>query len=170
MKLRIIIYILLILHTASCSKYFWGSPAPIKFSKYGSYSMLKGLREGCNSAHSSRGNSFQRVLFKFELSHELIEDIEYFDSWYRGYIYCFHVVHRRAFAAGGQIDDRMQPEHSWFWNKNNEGNPGIKWPLDQGIPFLNYGDGIKLPGQQEGWHWNKNLFGGNCKGVWQCGS
>ena len=142
MKIKIITSILIILFSNGCSKYFWGSPAAIKLPKYGSYAMLKGMKEGCNSAHSSRGNSFQRTLFRFELSHELIQDIEYFDSWYRGYIYCFHVVHRRSFAAGGQIDDRM-PDHDWFWN-GNKSNNSIKWPLDSGLKI--FGDKVTFPG------------------------
>lgn len=163
MKLRFLLYIL-ILSLGNCSKYII-SPAHIKLPKYGSYALLTGMRQGCNSAHSSRGNSLYRTFFKFELDAKQIENAEYFDSWYRGYVYCFHLVNRRAFSP---IDSNMEPEHAWFWNNKNSGNPKVGWAFGQGVSLPGFGEKIKLPGQEEGWHWNNNLFGGNCQGIWQC--
>ena len=168
MKLRRIAFCILIIHLLfleSCSRYII-APAHVKLPKYGSFAMLTGTRQGCNSAFSSRGNSMYRTFFKLELDSNQIEDPEYFDSWYRGYILCFHLVNRRAFSS---IDTNIEPEHAWFWNKGKSGNPKIGWALDQGIKLPGQGGGgIKLPGQKEGWHWNTHLFGGNCQGIWQC--
>ena len=164
MKLfRIIIYITL-LTQASCSRDML-TPAHIKLPQYGSHAMLSGIKQGCNSAHSSRGNSMYRTFFRFELDVNQIEDTEYFDSWYRGYLYCFHIINRRAFSA---IDSNLTPEHVWFWNRGKSGNPGIKWPWDQGVKIPGQGEGgIQAPGQGSGWKWNTDFFG-NCKGIWQC--
>ena len=148
----------------ACSLY----PAAIRLPEDGSYEMLAGSKHGCDSALSSRGNSFYRTFFRFKQDPYLIENTEYFDSWYRGYIYCFHVINARAFSA---VDAWVEPEHSWFWNRNEESmTPAIpKWPWAQGAFSLSFpvGDnaGIKLPGQGEN-AWD-NFFV-SCKAIWQC--
>ena len=151
-----------------CSKYII-SPSQIKLPEYGSKQMLTGIRDGCDSAHSSRGNSLYRTFFKFEQKPELILDDEYYDAWYRGYIYCFHIVNRRAF---GSIDDNFQSEHGeWFWAKEGYNHKGIDSFLDTKGIDLDFNGGIKMPGEGQAW-WNTGLFGNfgkhKCKGIFQC--
>ena len=125
--------------------------------------MLQGTRDGCDSAHSSRGNGLLKTFFNFEQKSELIEDDEYYDSWYRGYIYCFHIVNKRSFSS---IDAFMTPEHGWFWNKGAGGNPKVDWPFASAFNWSTTGDVIK-PLQMD-WHWNEGLLGNHCKGIFQC--
>ena len=141
----------------SCSRYII-SPKRIKLPEYGSHQMIQGTRDGCDSAHSSRGNSLYRVLFKHRMDGYLIEDSEYYDAWYRGYIYCFHIVNQSTFTS---IDSDMVPAHAFFWNKGESGNPEIEWPFEQGVTKNT--QGIKLPGEGDFY----NILGG-CKGIWQC--
>lgn len=145
----------------SCSKYII-TPSQIKLPEYGSRQMLDGIRDGCDSAHSSRGNTLYRNFFTFTQNPELISDDEYYDSWYRGYIYCFHIVNRNAF---GSIDSFLEPEHSWFWAKSSYNHGSITaWSLDSGVD-IKLNASLKFIGEGENW-WN-NMFKG-CKGIYQC--
>lgn len=145
----------------SCSKYII-TPAQIKLPKYGSEQLLSGIRDGCDSAHSSRGNSLYRTFFTFTQQPELISDDEYYDAWYRGYIYCFHIINRNAF---GTIDSAIEPEHNWFWAKggNNHGS-AMKWTWDSGVD-IKLNASLKMIGEGENW-WNTMFVG--CKGIYQC--
>ena len=157
--LRILLIILLNIQI-SCSKYVI-SPSQVKLPEYGSKQMLSGIRDGCDSAHSSRGNSMYRSFFTFTQSPELIEDDEYYDAWYRGYIYCFHIINRNAF---GSIDSFLEPEHSWFWANRQGHNSTLKWTWNQGVD-VKLNASLKFIGEGENW-WN-NMFKG-CKGIYQC--
>jgi hypothetical protein len=159
--MRRIFIIISLLALMNCSKDSMMANA-IKLPYEGSYALVQGAKDGCYTAHSSRGNSFYRTFFNFTQDPNMILDDEYADSWYRGYIYCFHIVNLRAFTP---IDDNGL-DHTWFWNKDQPGNPAVfDWPIDAGIPMIGEGEGIKVPGQGEEW-WD-SLFG-VCKGIWQC--
>lgn len=151
---RYFTFIALLLFTLSCSL----DPAVLHLPKEGSFELLAGSRDGCDSGFSSRGNSFYRTFYKFSQKPELIENDEYFDAWYRGYIYCFHIANKRQFT---EIDADLDPAYAKFWNGDypNE-NPQIRWPWDQGVPMPDHG--IKLPGQGE-FHWNTMFMG--CKTI-----
>ncbi len=162
---EILILLLTLSALTSCSKYVL-YPANIDLPKYGSYGLVKGARQGCNTAMYSRGNSFQKMFFRYEQDGELMADDEYYDAWRRGYLYCFHIVNRYAFEP---IDAFIEPEHKWFWlrpesHKSKAGNPTVAYPLAQGVD-LNFGGGVRLPGQGEAW-WNTMFVG--CKGIFQC--
>ena len=144
----------------ACSKYII-TPAQIKLPEYGSRQLLVGVRDGCDTAHSSRGNSLYRTLFGFEQKPELILDDEYYDAWYRGYIYCFHIINRNAF---GSIDAYLKPEHQWFWAKGAYNHKGIEWAWSQGVD-INLNAKLKFIGEGENW-WN-GMFKG-CQGLFQC--
>ena len=159
--ITIFFMIILCVISTGCSRYVI-SPSHIKLPQYGSYELLTGMRQGCNSAHSSRGNGFYRTFFKLELDAKQIENAEYFDAWYRGYINCFHIITRRAFDS---IDSNVEPAHAFFWNRGNPGNPKLNMQMD-GFHMGSTGQGVKLPGEGEGW-WNTHLLGG-CKGILQC--
>lgn len=151
--MKIVTYLLIILFTASCSLY---SPT-IKITKEGSYETLAGTKDGCDSSISARGNSFYRMFYSFQQRPELMHSHEYFDAWYRGYIYCFHFVNRRQFTP---IDNDLQPGYYKFWSLGKNENPKVAWPWDQGVPMIDHG--IKFPGEGD-FHWN-NLFVG-CKTI-----
>ncbi|MBL6784672.1 MAG: hypothetical protein ISQ32_00010 [Rickettsiales bacterium] len=155
--LKITNIVILILVTASCSF----SPYTIHLPQEGSYQLVQGVRDGCDTAHSSRGNSFYRTFYKFKQDPTLIEDDEYYHSWYRGYIYCFHIVNRRAFKA---IDSDLSPPWQNFWGS---GRPKIEFPYPDGVPTPWSNEGIKLFGESEssgGGVWWNNMFKG-CKTV-----
>jgi hypothetical protein len=169
MKIFILIITLLI---TSCSssvapkhkskKPFWFSPDFARLQQGGSAEMQAGLIHGCETAHSSRGNSFSRTFSGFKQDPNLVEDSEYFDSWYRGYIYCFHIVNAVGFSP---IDGNMVIAHSSFWNDGANLNPALTWPWDQGTKLPGQGEKIKMLGEGEVW-WN-GMFQG-CKGILQC--
>ena len=157
MNMERLLIITLLYFLGSCSI----SPYTIHLPQEGSYQLVKGVRDGCDSAHSSRGNSMYRTFYKFQQDPYLITDDEYFHSWYRGDIYCFHIINRRAFKS---IDSDLEPAHSNFWGA---GRPKIDFPLEQGVPTPWSHEGIKLFGESEssgGGVWWNNMFKG-CKTV-----
>ena len=137
------------------------TPSQVQLPTKGSIALLQGTRDGCVSAHSSRGNSLYRTFYSFEMKADLITDDEYFDSWYRGYIYCFHIINVRAFSA---IDSDLEAPWKDFWGPNK---PKIDFPFAQGVPVPWSNQGIKLFGESEssgGGVWWNNMFKG-CKTI-----
>ena len=138
--------IIIILLLSSCNKYSLLSSYRIKLPKHGSYETLQGFRDGCDSAHSSRGNSFTRMFFKYRQTPGLVENDKYAWSWFRAYIYCFHIVVQTNFSS---IDSDITPQHgNFFWNRNGEkkGDPSIEFPWQQGVS-LDMGARVQIPGQ-----------------------
>lgn len=147
----------LLIFLCSCSV----SPYTIELPQEGSYQLVKGVRDGCDSAHSSRGNSLYRTFYKFTQEPSLMEDDEYAHAWYRGYIYCFHVVARRAYNP---IDSDLTPAHKNFWGANK---PKVEFPYSEGVPTPWSNDGVKIFGESEssgGGVWWNNMFKG-CKTI-----
>ena len=129
----------------------------------GSPQLVQGIRDGCETAHSSRGNSYHRTFYKFTQDVNQMNDDEYFDSWYRGYIWCFHIVNAVAFSA---VDGSLYVPHETFWNKEGGNSAKLSSPslYEQGVPTP-WGGKIKMIGEGETW-WD-TMFKG-CKGVLQC--
>lgn len=157
--MRKLLVITLFFFVCGCSV----SPWTIHLPQQGSYQLVKGVRDGCASAHSSRGNGFIRMFYKFEQDPYLITDDEYFHSWYRGYIYCFHVVARRAFKP---VDSDLVLPWQTFWGDSTK--PKVDFPFgNAGVPTPWSNEGVSFFGEKEssgGGVWWNNMFK-DCKTV-----
>ena len=153
--------LLIILLLGGCSRWIISS-TQIKLPKQGSKVLIKAYKDGCATAHSSRGNSLHRTFFSFQYDKNYVTDAEYRLGWTRGYIACFHVVNR---AAHSKIDQNFAPEHGkWFWNRDGgHSDPKIDWFWNQGVD-INFGGKLKMPGEGEN---TIDMIFNSCNAVWR---
>ena len=67
-------------------------PNKIELPAKGTYTVVQASQDGCSTAASSRGNSMYRTFYKYRKDPYFTSNSVYYDSWFRAYIYCFHII------------------------------------------------------------------------------